>query len=125
MQDALKKLYDTCWYIEQTKSGRYFFHRHKNLNAQVNSYTSVCTTTDRDAMIEEKLKEMFEPRDKRCYQKLAVLPALDKVQLERDRVDASYPQAGYRFPAVFRRREIQEPARDTHRSGPDRHFQRQ
>jgi hypothetical protein len=23
MQDALKKLYDTCWYIEQTKSGRY------------------------------------------------------------------------------------------------------
>ena len=85
LRDALKKLYDTCWYIEQTKSGRYYFHRHKNLNAQVNSYTSVCTTTDRDAMIEEKLKEMFEPKDKRCYQKLAVLPALDKVQLERDR----------------------------------------
>lgn len=85
LRDALKKLYDTCWYIEQTKSGRYFFHRHKNLNAQVNSYTNVCTTTDRDAMIEEKLKEMFDPRDKRCYQKLAVLPALDKVQLERDR----------------------------------------
>lgn len=86
MRDALKKLYDTCWYIEQTRSGRYFFHRHKNLNAQVNSYTNVCTTTDRDAMIEEKLKEMFDPRDKRCYQKLAVLPALDKVQLERDRI---------------------------------------
>ena len=29
---------------------------------------------------------MFEPRDKRCYQKVAVLPALDKVQLERDRI---------------------------------------
>jgi predicted AAA+ superfamily ATPase len=86
MQDALKKIYDTCWYIEQTKSGRYFFHRHKNLNAQVNSYTSVCTTADRDAMIEEKLKEMFEPRDKRCYQTLAVLPALDQVQIERDRI---------------------------------------
>ena len=28
---------------------------------------------------------MFEPKDKRCYQKLAVLPALDKVQLERDK----------------------------------------
>ncbi|MDW7774365.1 MAG: DUF499 domain-containing protein [Desulfobulbaceae bacterium] len=85
LRDTLKKLYDTCWYIEQTKSGRYFFHRHKNLNAQVNSYTNVCTTTDRDAMIEEKLQEMFDPRDKRCYQKLAVLPALDQVQLERDR----------------------------------------
>lgn len=86
MQDALKKLYDTCWYIEQTRSGRYFFHRQKNLNAQVNSYTNVCTATDRDMQIEEKLKEMFEPRDKRCYQKLSVLPSLDKLQIERDKI---------------------------------------
>jgi hypothetical protein len=85
MKDALKKLYDTCWYIEQYRSGHYYFHRHKNLNAQVNSYTGVCTPTDRDAVIEEKLKEMFDPHDKSCYQKLAVLPSLDKVQLEREK----------------------------------------
>lgn len=85
MKDALKKLYDTCWYIEQYRSGHYFFHRHKNLNAQVNGYTNICTPKDRDAMIEGKLKEMFDPHDKRCYQKLAVMPALDKVQLERDK----------------------------------------
>jgi hypothetical protein len=86
MQDALKKLYDTGWYIEQTKSGRYFFHRHKNLNAQVNSYAKGCMHIDRDAQIEAKLTEMFEPRDKRCYQNVAVLPALDQVPLERDKV---------------------------------------
>ena len=85
MQDALKKIYDTCWYIEQTKSGRYFFHRQKNLNAQVNSYAKTCTHVDRDEQIENKLTEMFQPKDKRCYQKVAVLPALDKVQLERDK----------------------------------------
>jgi len=85
MQDALKKLYDTCWYIEQTKSGRYLFNRHKNLNAQVNSYTNVCTNEDRDAKIEAKLAEMFAPKDKRCYQKVEVLPALDRVQLEREK----------------------------------------
>ncbi len=85
LQDALKKLYDTCWYIEQTKSGRYLFNRHKNLNAQVNSYTKICTNEDRDTKIEAKLAEMFEPKDKRCYQKLAVLPALDQLQLERDK----------------------------------------
>jgi hypothetical protein len=85
LQDALKKLYDTCWYIEQTKSGRYLFNRHKNLNAQVNSYTKVCTNEDRDAKIEAKLAEMFEPKDKRCYQKLAVLPGLDQLQLEREK----------------------------------------
>ncbi len=86
LRDALKKLYDTCWYIEQTKSGGYFFHRRKNLNAQVKSYVNVCTNTDRDGMIEEKLREMFDPREKHCYQKLSVLPALDRVQLERDRI---------------------------------------
>jgi len=85
MPDALKKLYDNCWYIEQTKSGRYLFNRHKNLNAQVNSYVKACSNIDRDAQIEAKLTEMFEPKDKRCYQKLAVLPALDEVQLERDK----------------------------------------
>jgi len=37
MRDALKRLYDTCWYIQQTKSGRYLFQRHRNLNAQINS----------------------------------------------------------------------------------------
>ncbi len=85
LHDALKKLYDNCWYIEQTKSGRYLFNRHKNLNAQVNSYTKICTNTDRDTKIEAKLTEMFEPKDKRCYQKLSVLPALDQLQLERDK----------------------------------------
>jgi hypothetical protein len=85
MPDALKKLYDNCWYIEQTKSGRYLFNRYKNLNAQVNSYVKACSNIDRDAQIEAKLTEMFEPKDKRCYQKLAVLPALDEVQLERDK----------------------------------------
>jgi hypothetical protein len=85
MPDALKKLYDNCWYIEQTKSGRYLFNRHKNLNAQVNSYVKICGTPDRDGQIEGKLTEMFEPKDKRCYQKLAILPALDNIQLERDK----------------------------------------
>ena len=86
LRDALKKLYDTCWYIEQTQSGRYYFHRQKNLNAQVNTYVKSCTPMDRDEQIKEKLTEMFDPHDKRCYQKVAVLPALDRVQLERDRI---------------------------------------
>lgn len=101
MKDALKKLYDTCWYIEQFRTGHYFFHRHKNLNAQVNSYTNVCTATDRDTMIEEKLKEMFEPRDKRCYQKLSVLPALDQVQIERDRTTLLILKPDTDFQAFF------------------------
>jgi hypothetical protein len=86
LQETLDKLYDTCWYIEKTRSERYFFQRHKNLNASVNGYVNICTPSDRDAEIQKMLKNMFEPRDKRCYQKLAVLPALDQVRLERDKI---------------------------------------
>ena len=101
LHDTLKKLYDTCWYIEQTKSGRYLFNRHKNLNAQVNSYTNICTAEDRDLRIEAKLSEMFQPRDKRCYQKLAVLPALDQVQLERDKTTLVILKPDIDFQAFF------------------------
>ncbi len=85
LQNALKQIYDACWYIEQTQSSRYLFHRQKNLNAQINDYAKRCTPKDRDEQIAIKLTEMFEPKDKRCYQKVAVLPALNEVHLERDR----------------------------------------
>ncbi len=86
LQDVLKRLYDTCWYIEKTKTEHYRFRRHKNLNASVNGYVHICTTSDRDDCIADMLTTMFQPRQKHCYQKLEVLPALDQVQLERDRV---------------------------------------
>ena len=101
LPDALKKLYDTCWYIEQTKSGRYLFNRHKNLNAQVNSYVKACSNIDRDAQIEAKLTEMFEPKDKRCYQKIEVLPGLDEVQLERDKTSLRVLKPDTDFPKFF------------------------
>ncbi|MBK5939327.1 DUF499 domain-containing protein [Halochromatium roseum] len=101
MHDALKKLYDNCWYIEQTKSGRYLFQRHKNLNAQINSYTNTCHHEDRNKVVETKLAEMFEPRDKRCYQKLAVLPALDQLQLERDKTTLVVLKPETDFQKVF------------------------
>lgn len=86
VREALRKLHDTCWYVELTKDGRYFFNRYKNLNAQVTSYAKACTHIDRDEKIQEKLKEMFKPGHKDCYQRLAVMPALDQVQLARDEI---------------------------------------
>jgi len=85
LQDTLKRLGETCWYIEQTKGGSYFFNRQRNLNAQLNAYIKSCAKPDTDQEVENKLKQMFEPRDKSCYQKAAILPALDSVKLDRDK----------------------------------------
>lgn len=82
---ALGELFRNCWYIDVFKSGRYYFNRTKNLNAQLNSYVKTCSDEDRDAVIDAKLKEMFEPKEKRCYQKLYIHEDLTKVNLERDK----------------------------------------
>lgn len=82
---ALDELARNCWYLDQLRSGSFFFNKVKNLNAQINSHYKLCSDTDRDDLIENKLREMFEPKDKRCYQALHVHPDLSKVSLSRDR----------------------------------------
>jgi hypothetical protein len=82
---ALDELYRNCWYIDQLRSGRFFFNKVKNLNAQLNTYVKTCSDIDRDGVIEDKLKEMFDPKQKRCYQRIFIHPDLSKVTLERDK----------------------------------------
>ena len=82
---ALEELYRNCWYIDQLRSGRFFFNKVKNLNAQLNTYVKTCSDLDRDTVIEDKLKEMFDPKEKRCYQRIFIHPDLSKATLERDK----------------------------------------
>jgi hypothetical protein len=82
---ALDELARSCWYLDQLRSGKFFFNKVKNLNAQLNSYVKTCSDLDRDGVIEDKLKEMFDPREKRCYQRLHIHPDLSQVKLDRDK----------------------------------------
>lgn len=83
---AIEDLARTCWYTEQYRSGKFYFNKERNLNAQINSHYNLCHDTDRDDVIVAKLREMFEPKEKRCYQVLHVHPDLSKVSLSRDKV---------------------------------------
>lgn len=82
---ALDELQRNCWYIDQYRSGKFFFNKVKNLNAQLNTYVKTCSDLDRDGVIEDQLKQMFEPKQKRCYQRIFIHPDLTKVTLERDK----------------------------------------
>lgn len=82
---TIEELARNCWYLDQHRSGRFFFNKVKNLNAQLNTYVKSCTDLDRDATIDTKLTEMFEPVEKRCYQRIFIHPDLSKVTLERDK----------------------------------------
>ena len=82
---TLDDLYRNCWYIDQLRSGRFFFNKVKNLNAQLNTYIKTCSDPDRNHVIEAQLKEMFDPQQKRCYQRIYIHPDIAKITLERDR----------------------------------------
>jgi hypothetical protein len=86
LTESVDKLYKTCWYIEKYRDERLFFNKYKNLNAQIQSYTDQCSPPDRDKEIEHMLSKMFDPREKRCYQKAYVMPDLGNIRLERDMI---------------------------------------
>jgi hypothetical protein len=83
---TLDELQRNCWYLEQYRSGKIFFNKVKNLNAQLNTYVKTCSDLDRDGVIEDQLKQMFDPKQKRCYQRIFIHPDLSKVTLERDKI---------------------------------------
>jgi hypothetical protein len=82
---ALEELARNCWYLDQLRTGGFFFNKVKNLNAQINSHYKLCSDTDRDDIVEEKLREMFEAKEKRCYQTLHIHPDFGKLSLSRDK----------------------------------------
>jgi hypothetical protein len=86
LTETADTLYKTCWYIEKYRDDRLFFNKHKNLNAQVQSYMEICAIPDRNNEIEKMLIKMFEPKERRCYQKAFVIPDLGQVNIDRDTI---------------------------------------
>ncbi|HEY9768519.1 MAG TPA: DUF499 domain-containing protein [Coleofasciculaceae cyanobacterium] len=74
------------WYLHRSQDGRQFFKNVQNLAAKLHylatSYNEQTTLKE----LRSYLTELFEPKTKDCYQKLEVLPGLDEVSLEIDKV---------------------------------------
>jgi hypothetical protein len=81
MSSVLEVLHKTCWYLEVNRLGRYYFNKEQNLNAMITRFVDNCGTGDCDLLISDMLTSMFTPTEKSCYQRLEVLPQLDKIRL--------------------------------------------
>lgn len=75
-----------AWYLHRSQDGRLFFKNVQNLAAKLyglaTSYNEQTTLKE----LRSYLTELFAPKTKDCYQKLEVLPGLDEVNLEIDKV---------------------------------------
>ena len=86
LRDRLDQLQTEAWYLHGTPDGRLLFKNTENLVAKLDSYTKGLQREQAEAELTQRLDELFRPRLKTCYQRLEILPALDRIALSQDDV---------------------------------------
>ncbi len=94
--DVLEKLAMLAWYLHSDRDGRLFFRNVQNLNAKLETLVRAFVREQAVKELQDRLLEMFEPKRRWCYQRVQVLPAIDEIELDQDRVTLviSEPDAG-------------------------------
>ncbi len=85
-KDIVAYLPTQAWYLHTSSDGRLFYKNTQNLAAKLHS---MATSYNRQSCLKELreyLKSLFSPVLKDCYQKIEILPAIDEVSIEADKV---------------------------------------
>ena len=75
-----------AWYLHASQDGRLFFKNTQNLAAKLHS---LAESYNKESCIKELrnyLTTLFTPSMKDCYQKVAILPGIDEVNIEADKI---------------------------------------
>ncbi len=83
--DAFEQL---AWYLHHTTEGRWYFDRQENLIKLLQSLAHDAPDNQVDDLIRHRLREMFKPLRKACYEEVLPLPKLSEVsdKVRRGRV---------------------------------------
>lgn len=77
---------EACWYLHQDNAGRIYFKNTENLVAKLRSLSESFSAEAALKDVKERLEEIFKPEMKDCYQEVAVLPAIDDLNISQDKV---------------------------------------
>lgn len=85
---AFEELKKVAWYVHHTPEGRHYFDRQENLTKLLQSLAHDAPPNKVDDLIRNRLKEMFKPIRKTCYDDVLPLPKLEEVadRVRRGRV---------------------------------------
>ena len=75
-----------AWYLHRSRDERLFFKNIQNLAAKLHSQAKAYNEQSCLKELGKYLYSLFEPNGKDCYQNLLVLPAIDEVSLDMDKV---------------------------------------
>jgi hypothetical protein len=84
--EVLEKLATAAWYMHSDQDGKLFFKNVQNLNAKLESLVRTYLPDQAVKELRARLEELFKPATGWCYQKVLVLPAIDEIELEQDKV---------------------------------------
>jgi hypothetical protein len=76
---AFEELEKSAWYLHHTPEGRYYFDRQENLTKLLQSLAHDAPDNQVDDLIRHRLREMFKPLRKTCYEDVLPLPKLEDV----------------------------------------------
>jgi hypothetical protein len=74
--DAFEQL---AWYLHHTPEGRWYFDRQENLVKLLQSLAHDAPDNQVDDLIRHRLRDMFKPARKTCYEEVLPLPKLSEV----------------------------------------------
>jgi hypothetical protein len=76
---AFEELEKVAWYVHHTPEGRYYFDRQENLTKLLQSLAHDAPENQVDDLIRHRLREMFKPTRKTCFEEVLPLPRLEEV----------------------------------------------
>jgi len=86
IKKALDEIVSLCWYLKTDNRGRLYFQNTKNMVAEMNSLMDSYSNESAKKDLRKFLESSFEPKLKSCYELLYVLPAIDEIHIEQNRV---------------------------------------
>ena len=83
---VLEEIKGQCWYLKMDNRSRFYFQNTKNMVAEMN--TLVDSYSDEQACkdLRKFLEQSFAPKLKKCYELLYVMPAIDEIDLDMNKV---------------------------------------
>ncbi len=76
---AFEELEKVAWYLHHTPEGRYYFDRQENLTKLLRSLAHDAPENQVDDLIRDRMRKMFKPARKTCYEDVLPLPRLEDV----------------------------------------------
>ena len=86
MKTALEELKALCWYMKTDNRGRLYFQNTKNMVAEMNTLVDSYTNENARKELKKLLADNFAPKLKTCYEQLFVLPAIDEIELDENKI---------------------------------------